>query len=258
MREVYYSMANIWLYTLVSVVVVSLISLLGIFTLVLDTNRLSKILLFLLSFAIGGLFGDAIIHLIPQSFETLGFGLNTSLFILGGIMLFFTLEKLIRWKHCHATNTHEHVHPVVPLSLLSDAVHNFIDGMIIGASYLASIPIGITTTLAVILHEIPHEIGDFGVLVHGGLSIKKAIVFNFLTALTAILGGVVALLIGAQFKVITDHIIPLTAGGFLYVAGSDLIPELQQGCDIKLSDAVLQFSFITLGIAMMAGLIVLE
>lgn len=248
----------VWAYSIVSVTIVSLISLIGVVTLSLKRNFLEKILLFLVSFAIGGLFGDAFIHLLPQAFKDLGANLVTSLYIILGIVIFFIVEKFIRWHHCHVPS-HEHKwHPVVALNLIGDGVHNFIDGLIIGATYCVSIPLGITTTLAVILHEIPQEIGDFGVLVHGGLTIKKALIFNFLSALTAVLGTILSLVIGPHLAGYTTALVPVTAGGFIYIAGSDLIPELHQGCDVKASNAFWQLVFLLLGVAIMAALLLIE
>ena len=245
-----------WFYTIVSVFLVSLISLVGIFTLSLNKDRLRKILIFLVSFAVGGLFGDALIHLVPESFERLGSNLITSICIISGILIFFSLEKFLRWQHCHIPG--DHLHPVVSLNLVGDGMHNLIDGMIIAASFCVSIPIGITTTLAVILHEIPQEIGDFGILVSGGLTIRKALLFNFLSALLAMVGAILALIIGPYIKDFYLYLLPITAGGFLYIAGSDLIPELQHGSDVRLSTSLWQFLFIVFGIAVMASLIVLD
>jgi len=247
---------KVWIYTLVSVALVSAISLIGVFSLSLNQERLKKILLFLVSFAVGGLFGDAFIHLLPQSFEKLGANLTTSLFIVAGIFIFFILEKFIRWRHCHIPTSETHPHPVVTMNLIGDGVHNLIDGMLIGASYCVSIPIGIATTLAVVLHEIPQEIGDFGILVHGGLSVRKALMFNFLSAVTAILGALISLVIGPHLADYSLSLLPITAGGFIYIAGSDLIPELQH--EVKLSNSILQFSSIILGVGVMALLVLLE
>ena len=247
----------VWVYSLGSVILVSLISLVGVFTLSLKTEQLKKILLFLVSFAVGGLFGDAFIHLLPESFEKLGINMVTSVCILSGIFLFFILEKFLRWQHCHIPTSHEHTHPVVTLNLIGDAVHNFLDGMIIAASYSVSIPIGIATTLAVILHEIPQEIGDFGILVHGGLTVRKALIFNLLSALTAIAGAILALAIGPMIKGFSLYLLPITAGGFLYIAGSDLIPELHSH-DVKASHSFGQLACIILGVGLMALLVLLE
>ncbi len=246
----------VWTYTLVSVIVVSLLSLIGIFTLTLNNERLKKILLFLVSFAVGGLFGDALIHLLPETFVKLGPKLSTSLYILFGILIFFVLERFIRWRHCHVLDSKQHVHPVVTMNIIGDSAHNLIDGMIIGASYSISIPIGVTTSLAVILHEIPHEIGNFAILVHGGLKVKRALLYNFLTALTAIVGAILSLLIGTHVKNYSLIIMPITAGGFLYIAGSDLIPELHH--NVEITESLLQLFCILLGIGIMALLIVLE
>lgn len=249
-------MLKIWLYTIISVASVGLISFIGIFGLSLKKERLKKILPFLVSFAVGGLFGDVFIHLLPESFEKIERSLVVSFYIILGILIFFVLEKFLRWRHCHILNSPQHVHPIVTMNLVGDAVHNLIDGMIIGASFLASIPIGITTALAVILHEIPQEIGDFGVLVHGGLSVKNALRLNFLSALAAVLGAVLSLLIGTHIQNYALFLLPITAGGFLYIAGSDLIPELQH--EVKLSKSLGQLILIMLGIGVMALLILLE
>ncbi len=249
---------KIWLYSIVSVATVSLLSLIGVFTLSLNKARLERITIFLVSFAAGGLFGDAFIHLLPESFKNLGKGLSTSLYIMTGVLIFFILEKFIRWRHCHMPASRNHLHPVVTLNLIGDSVHNLIDGMVIGASYSVSVPLGIATTLAVILHEIPQEIGDFGVLVHGGLSVKKALGFNFLSALAAFIGALISLFLGQYLKNYALILMPVTAGGFLYIAGSDLIPELQHGCDIKISTAIGQFTAMVLGVLLMALLLFLE
>src|SRR3989338_8622113 len=167
-------MTNIWLYALASVLLVSLISFVGIFTISLKLERLKKIVLYMVSFAAGALFGDAFIHLLPEIVEEAGFGLNIASYILFGIIFSFVVEKLIHWRHCHIPTSKDHPHPVALMNLFGDSVHNFIDGLILGASYLVSIPVGVATTIAIILHEIPQEIGDFGVLIHGGFTRAKA------------------------------------------------------------------------------------
>jgi zinc and cadmium transporter len=245
---------NTFTYVVLSVTAVSLLSLIGIFTLSFNETKLKKMLLYLVSFAVGGLYGDAFIHLIPESIRQLGPGISTSVYILSGIFLFFIIEKFIRWNQQLVESPEPKVLPLVPLTLLVDSVHNFIDGMLIGASYLISIPIGLATTLAVVFHEIPHEIGDFALLVHGGLSVRKAILFNFLTALFAIAGGVVSLLIGNNIEGYSKIVIPLTAGGFIYIAGSDLIPELQ--LSVRPKTTIIQLAMISSGVGIMALLLV--
>lgn len=243
-------------YTLMSVLVVSLLSLIGIVTLSINVKKLNKILLYFVSFAAGALLGDVFIHLIPELIEGNNFTLQTSFLILGGILIFFSIEKIVHWQHCHIPQNGGHSHPFVVTNLVGDGVHNFLDGLIIGASYLVNIPVGIATTIAVIFHEIPQEIGDFGVLLHGGFSKGKALLFNFLSALTAIAGGLIAVLASGIVPSITNYLVPLTIGGFIYIAGSDLIPELHKNFETKKS--LLQIFALILGIAVMATLLLLE
>jgi zinc and cadmium transporter len=246
---------DIWGFSIGSVVVVSLISLIGILAILLNRD-VKKITFLLVSFAVGGLFGDAFIHLLPESFAKIESTLAISLLVLLGIFIFFVLEKILRWRHSHALVTKKQIHPMVTMNLVGDAVHNLIDGMVIGASFMVSIPLGLTTTLAIVLHEIPQEMGDFGVLIHGGLSVKKALVFNFFSAAAAIIGTVLSLTIGPHVQGYTIALIPITAGGFIYIAGSDLIPELQH--EVKLKKSLLQFALISLGIGIMAILVLFE
>ena len=249
-------MPNVWIYSLVSVFIVSLISIVGLLTLTVKADKLKKILLYMVSFSAGALFGDAFIHLLPEAVEEIGFGLNISIYVLLGIGFFFIIEKFIHWRHCHIPSSEEHVHPFAMMNLFGDGVHNFIDGLIIAASYLVNIPVGIATTLAVILHEIPSEIGDFGVLLHGGFSKGKALFYNFVTALAAVLGAIVSLSISSYVENITVFLIPFAAGGFIYIAGSDLIPELHK--EVKVKKSLLQFIAIVLGVLVMLLLLLLE
>ena len=247
----------IWLLSLTSVVIISAISLAGVLVLWMKDRQLNKILLYLVSFSVGGLFGDAFIHLIPEAIEESGFGTSVSVLILFGILSSFIVEKFLQWRHCHIPTSSEHPHSFAYMNLLGDAVHNLIDGLIVGGSYLASIPIGISTTLAVIFHEIPQELGDFGVLIHGGFNKTKALRFNFLTALTAVLGAVIALVLGVTLEGFIPLLIPFAAGNFIYIAGSDLIPELRKD-EPNLIKAALQVVSITLGVAIMLLLVLLE
>jgi zinc and cadmium transporter len=212
-------------------------------------------LFFLISFSAGALLGDAFIHLIPESFESFN-SLTISFSILGGILVFFILEKIIHWRHCHMPTSKEHVHSLGKMNLIGDAFHNFLDGIIIATSYLISIPLGIATTIAVILHEIPQEIGDFGVLIYAGYSRKKALLYNILISLTAILGGILGIVLGKYITAFSGIMIAFTAGGFIYIGASDLIPELKKETSFKKTS--IQIFGILLGIALMALLILLE
>ena len=245
----------VWTYTLISVALVSLLSLVGIVTLSLRQARLRKILLFLVAFAVGALFGDVFIHLLPESFEKIGANLTSSLLVIVGFLIFYILEKFIRWRHLGSAQTSK-VAPVVTMNIVGDAVHNLIDGMLIAASFMVSVAIGITTTVAIVLHEIPQEIGDFGILVNGGLSVKKALLFNLLAAVMAFLGAAATILIGEQIEDYAVYLLPVTAGGFIYIAGPDLIPELQQ--EVRISNSVWQFGALLMGVVVMALLTLLD
>lgn len=245
-----------WLYALGSVLVISLVSLIGLFTFGLKQKFLEKILLLLVSFSAGALFGDAFIHLIPEALEGLESNIFVGIGVIAGIILFFVLEKIIHWRHCHVPTSKHHPHPVAIMNLIGDGVHNFIDGLVIGASYLVSIHIGITTTIAVVLHEIPQEIGDFGVLLHGGFTKGKALLMNFGSALISLVGTILGLLIGSRVEQFSLFLLPITAGGFIYIAGSDLIPELHK--ETIASKSIMQLVSIIFGILLMLALILLE
>lgn len=242
-------------YIIISTFIVSLISFVGVFTLGIGKDKIQHFLLYLVSFSTGAMLGDAFIHLLPQYVEQNGFPISGSLSLLSGIVAFFIIEKFIHWHHCHFDGNEEHIHPFAWANLIGDGVHNFIDGLIIAASYLVSIPVGFATTIAVIFHEIPQEIGDFGVLLHGGFSRGKALFYNFLIGLTAVAGALIGFALGKVAGVL-QFLIPFAAGNFIYIAGSDLIPELHK--EVKLSKSFMQLLYFLFGIAIMYILLLLE
>ena len=221
---------DIFFYILISTFLISLISFAGAVILFLKEELLNKILLILVSFAAGALIGSAFLHLMPEAIEEVGLGegalLKVFLFLLFGFSAFFVLENSIRWHHHHAKE-HPEIKPFSYLILISDGVHNFIDGLIVAASFVVSIPLGITTVLAVALHEIPQEIGDFGILIYSGFKKAKALFLNFLSALTIILGGVFGFLLSERMMGSVVFLLPFAAGSFIYIACSDLIPEIK-------------------------------
>lgn len=220
---------SIWIASLLSVLAVSGASLLGLLAVARDEEKMHRRLTQLVSFAVGALLGGVALHLLPEAAAELGVGNRLGFLFLLGFLGFFALEKYL-WLHEHEpdpVSTRDR-RPLVTLNLVGDGVHNFIDGMIIAAGYSADFSLGLTTTVAVMLHELPQELGDFGVLVYGGLSVRKALIYNFLSALTATAGAVVALGIGSLSPQFAAQLLPFAAGGLLYIAASDLIPELHR------------------------------
>ncbi len=245
----------VFVYSFVSVVIVSLISLIGVFVLILKPDKVKSISFVLVGFAAGSLLGDVLIHLLPEAFAEFDNKLVVSSLTMLGMIVFFFVEKTLHWRHCHAPDCVAHPQTLADISLAGDSIHNFIDGLMITAAYLVSIPIGLATTIAVVCHEIPQEIGNFGVLLHGGYSAKKAFFFNFLSALTAILGAFTALFIGAKIGNFAQFLLPITAGGLLYIAAVDLIPELHRDSRPKIS--IIQFISLVLGFSAMALMAIL-
>ncbi|MBI2053996.1 MAG: ZIP family metal transporter [Candidatus Staskawiczbacteria bacterium] len=245
-------MATLFLIIL-SAFLVSLISFIGIFTLSLNEKILKKLLFYFVALAVGGLMGDAFLHLLPEATEEFGNG-NAFVFALAGFFLFLMVEKIIHWRHCHESDCK--VHTFVYMNLIGDAIHNFIDGIIIAVSFAISFKIGVASTIAIILHEIPQEVGDFGVLMHGGFGRKKALLFNFLTAITSVLGGIFGFYLLFLVEPLSKYLLAFAAGGFLYIAATDLIPEIQKENNIKKSS--LNYAVIFLGIIAMYLLKFLE
>lgn len=244
-------------FAFLSVVAVGAVSLAGLLTLSMSEVRVRRLATFFVGFAVGALLGDTFIHLVPQIFAGARGpdALRASLMILAGILLFFIVEKLLRHRH---GLLHRHPHPDAPerpalaaVNILGDAIHNYIDGLLIGGSWLVSPALGISTTLAVLLHEIPQELGDFGVLVHSGLSVRRAALLNAASAAVAILGTATAVIAGTVVhERVTELLVPLTAGGFVYIAAANLIPELQH--DRSLRALAIQTALISGGIVVMA------
>ncbi len=228
--------------------VISIISLIGIITLMMQEKSLRRILFIFMGFSAGGLMGNAFFHIMPEALETLSaqwvFGL-----VLVGFSVFFLLERVIHWHHWHKED--HQVHPYAYLNLIGDSIHNFVDGLIIIAAFSHSIPLGIVTTGTIILHEIPQELGDFGVLIHAGLSTRTALMYNFMTALMAVAGVIIGYFLIQQIEALSGMILPVAAGGFIYIAASDLIPELHKEEDMKKS--VYSFLFFILGVMLMVA-----
>jgi len=234
-------------YALIASIAVSLISLVGLVALIIKDDILHKIIIFMVAFAAGSLIGGAFLDIIPEAAEYIPNMTHLFLYVILGYVLFFIIEKYLHWRHCH--DSHCEVHRFTYLNIMGDIIHNFGDGLIIGAIFLTDVNAGIAVTLAIISHEIPHEIGNFTVLVYGGYSKLKALFFNFLTALFAIVGTLVGYYFASKIHGFSTIIFPLAAGGFIYIASCDLIPELHKETDGKRS-ALIMVTF-SLGIILM-------
>ncbi len=239
---------SILAWIILATLVNGLVAFIGVFSLWLNQKAFKRLLMVLVALSAGALLSGAFFHLIPEALEEVPVT-NVFAYVMIGFIVFFLIEKFLHWHHCHKHGEKCRVHPVSYLILFGDGIHNFIDGIIIGVSFLVSIPFGVITTLLIIGHEIPQELGDFGVLVHGGFSKKKALMYNFLSQLMAVIGGVIGYLFSTRVEGIVPFILPFAAGGFIYIAASDLIPELHK--EPKLKKSIVTFAFFLLGIVFM-------
>lgn len=240
----------ITLYTFSTVAIISLISFIGALALALKKEKLDRLTKFLVALSTGTLLGDAFLHLLPEIIEEKSGSLLVWFWILGGIIAFFVLEKIVFWHHCHLpSESHEHHHRIGTMNIIGDGLHNFIDGVIIAGSFLISIPLGIATAIAIIAHEIPQEISDFGILIYSGFKRSKALLYNFLSASASIAGAGLTLIVGSRMEDFASYIIPFTAGGFIYIATADLMPELHK--ETAPAKSIRQLGTIIFGILLM-------
>ena len=201
------------------------VALVGALTLLLGERTLQRLMLPLVAFSAGSLLGGALLHMLPAAIEGGMAVERAALWLLGGFVWFFALEQSLHWHHCHRADM-DCKQPLTYLVLIGDGVHNFLGGLAVGAAYLADVRLGVATTLAAAAHEIPQELGDFGVLLHGGWTRGRALLWNLLSASTFLLGGLLAW--GASLRFDLAFLLPLAAGNFVYIAASDLVPEVNR------------------------------
>jgi zinc and cadmium transporter len=226
------------------VVLVSAIPLAGLVLVRLPPARLQRILAALVNFAVGALLGGAFIHLVPEAAARMR-PLALSLWVMLGFLLFFVLERALAGRRRAGRGLPR----LALLNLSADALHNLLDGMVIAAAWSAGVTVGLAATAAVVLHEVPQEIGDLAVLLYSGLPVRRAVLFNLCSAATAIAGTLLVLVVGRRFGGFTDALLPVAAGAFVYIAASSLVPELKRrGTGAGFAG---QFAFVLLGVALM-------
>ncbi|HNX88725.1 MAG TPA: ZIP family metal transporter [Paludibacteraceae bacterium] len=238
-----------WLYALVSTLVVSLISLIGVFLLSFKAQQLHRVLILLVCFSIGAMLGNTFFELLPESFLHNSDASLTGWLAIGGFLVFFVLEQFLHMhQHSHSKGK-GYIKSYGYLSLYADSIHNFTDGILIGAAWMFTPEIGLATTFAILLHEIPQEISDFGILLQAGFSKRKALLNNFYAACTAILGTIITLAVGEEVEHLSVYILPVAAGGFIYLACSSLLPEILKETTKK--NYLIHLLFILLGLYLM-------
>ncbi len=202
-----------------------LMALVGAVTFLFSHKILKKITFVLIAFSAGTLLGGGLLHLLPEALDIID---ATAVFLTAiiGFSLFFLVEKFLHWHHCH-NEEEDCPHPFTYLILFGDGVHNFLDGLAIAAAFLLDIRLGVITTLIIISHELPQELGNFAILIHGGIKKNKALLYNFLAQMTSVIGGILGYYL-AEILNFKPYMLAFAAGGFIYIAASDLIPEIKR------------------------------
>ncbi|MCF7836047.1 MAG: ZIP family metal transporter [Candidatus Marinimicrobia bacterium] len=233
-------------YIIISTFSITLCVWVALLFLFIKKNVLSKIVLYLVSLSAGAMMGGAFLHLLPEALEKIE-GIGIFVIVLASFSFFFLIEKFFHWRHCHKDKCS--VHTFGYMNLFGDSVHNFIDGLVLAAAFIIDIKLGVVTTLAVALHEIPQEVGDFGVLIYAGFKRKTALFINYGVATSVILGGVVGYFLSLHLGGVLPYLLPFTAGGFIYIAAADLMPEIKK--ENSLVKSLISFGVFLVGVCLM-------
>lgn len=219
---------------IVSGMLMSALALVGSVTLVLPEPAFKRLVLPLVAVAAGSLLGGALFHMLPESVDVFGNTLSVYGWLAGGMFAFFVLEQFLHWHHCHRpVEAHR---PIGYMILVADGLHNFAGGLAVGAAFVLDTRVGIITWLVAAAHEVPQELGDFGILVHSGWNRRRALLYNLLSALTFLVGGLVAYFVAETIDV--AFLVPFAAGNFIYIAAADLLPEI--ATTVELRDKLIQ------------------
>ncbi|HPL95773.1 MAG TPA: ZIP family metal transporter [bacterium] len=234
---------------IIAALVVSLISLIGIFFL-LKRKLISRTIFFLISFAAGGMLGGAFFHLIPEALAPESETEKIFVWVVTGMVIFFILEKVLRWHHCHEQNCEaDKLKHLGYLNLIGDGVHNLIDGLVIVSAFAANPGLGVVVSFSIALHEIPQEIGDLGVIMYAGFRARTALLYNLLSAFLSLIGVLAGYFLIHYVPSFNQVLLPLAAGGFIYIAAVDLVPELHK--ELNLKKSLLLFLFFILALVIM-------
>lgn len=236
---------SVLLWIILSSLAMSLIAWIGLFSLYIREDLLKKLIFPLVAFSAGALLGGAMLHMIPEAIHQSDNLKAIFVWVLVGFSLFLLLEQFINWHHCHRPPS-EHKHPVTYLILIADGLHNFLGGMAIASAFIIDIRLGVVTWLVAAAHEVPQELGDFGILIHGGWKKKKALIFNFLSALTIVFGGLLVYAVSDHINMV--YLLAIAAGNFIYISSSDLIPEIKHSENTK--GRLLHFVFFIFGLVL--------
>jgi zinc and cadmium transporter len=233
-------------YIIIFGILMSVIALVGGLTLFIKEKTFKKLILPFVALSAGSLIGGAIFHMLPEAVENMGNSTMVYIWLAIGFVSFFILEQFLHWHHCHSISEHKK-EPLTYLILVADGTHNFIGGLAVGASFIIDIRLGIATWIAAALHEVPQELGDFGVLVHGGWKKSHALMYNFFSALTFLLGGLIVYVISPEID--TAFLVPFAAGNFIYIAAADLIPQIKHSDKIR--ENLIHFIWFAIGLAVL-------
>ena len=240
------------LYALASAAIISLISVFAAIPFFITKKVSDRVQLILLSVSVGALLGAVFLDFVPELAEH-GYNEMTAAIIILGVLVFFVIERLVHHHHgkpeSMGGSAHGHAYHLAPVNLIGDGIHNFLDGMVIGSTFLVSPALGVSASISIAFHEIPQEIADFGVILYSGYSRKKALFFNFLSALTAMLGVAIAFLLSSSVESFTEFAIPFACGNFIYIAATNLLPQLHRHCSAR--ETVEHILAIILGVAML-------